>query len=103
MGFFALELAAPTMKARTASTIVVKFAKLPEDRNRLSYTVATTGEGSQSARKSCDARLSECTVAGLLPGRLYSITVASCIKGVLPSVCSVASNVTTIRTLPQGT
>ncbi len=90
------------MKARTASTIVVRFAKLPEDRNRLSYTVAATGEGSQSAQKSCDARLSECTVAGLLPGRLYGITVTSCIKGVLPAVCSVASNVTKIRALPHG-
>ncbi len=90
------------MKERTHSTIKVGFKKLAEDvENKLSYFVEVAGDGSESAEKSCDGGLSECTVSRLSPGRAYDITVKSCIATAL-QVCSDASDVSTFKTLAQG-
>ncbi len=89
------------MKQRTDSTITVGFKKLAEDvEDKLSYFVEVAGDGSESAQESCDGRLSECTVSRLSPGRAYDITVKSCIAAAL-EVCSDASDVSKIKTLPQ--
>ncbi len=90
------------MKGRTDSSITVGFVKLPEDNgNTLSYSVQVTGPSAGHTESNCNAASSECTIPRLLPGRTYDISVTSCITA-SSTVCSVASNVAKIATLPKG-
>ncbi len=90
------------MKARTDSSITVKFVKITEGTSPLTYSVNVTGHGSLNVHRNCDDQASECTVSNLSPGRPYDITVMSCITGTTPIVCSDASDAATIKTLPKG-
>ncbi len=90
------------MKARTDSSITVKFVKITEGTSPLTYSVNVTGHGSLTAHKNCDDQESECTASNLSPGRPYDITVMSCITGTTPIICSDASNAATVKTLPKG-
>ncbi len=90
------------MKERTHSTITVGFEKLAKNvNNKLSYSIEVNGDGSGNVQKSCDGSTKECTIANLLPGRPYGITVKSCIVAA-PGVCSIPSNEATIKPLPNG-
>ncbi len=82
--------------------MTVGFVKISEGTDPLFYKVDVTGDGSQGAQKECTGSLSECTVSNLSPGRSYGITVTACITGTSPVVCSDASDVTTLKTTPQG-
>ncbi len=90
------------MKSRTDISITVGFVKISKGTNQLTYKEGVTGDGSQGAQQECNDNLSECTVSNLSPGRPYGITVTSCITGTSPPVCSDASDMTTVKTTPQG-
>ncbi len=90
------------MKARTDSSITVKFTKIAEGTSPLTYSVNVTGHGSLTSHKNCGGTIDECTLSNLSPGRPFDITVMSCITGTTPIVCSDASTAATIKTLPKG-
>ncbi len=90
------------MNTRTDGSIIINFAKLSEDTgNNLSYFVEVTGAGSEGAQNNCEVGTSTCTVTQLSPGLTYDISVKSCIEA-SPLICSVASEVAKIKTLPKG-
>ncbi len=100
--FFVQELAKPSLKSRTDTSIAVTFVPLREGTNPLSYFVDITGTGAPTASLPCEPNANECRVSHLSPGQEYAITIKSCITQIPSTVCSDASDAATIKTLPKG-
>ncbi len=96
---FMIEVAGLTLKSRSASSIVVTFDKLSEDKGRLTYKVDVSGYAANNAKKKCS--VTSCTVTGLSSGRAYSLSVTACFKSDT-GVCGDASPKLLIYTLPKG-
>ncbi len=98
---FFKELAKPTMKIRTDTSVTVKFVKIAEGNKPLSYFVHATGLYATWDSVPCDSNAEECRVPHLSPAEDYVISVKACITGIPSTACSDASDGATIHTLPR--
>ncbi len=91
---------APSLNARTDSSITVSVSKPGGNEQDLIYKFTVTGDGvTGSTEQSCTG--TTCTASGLKPGRPYRISVRACIKA-QQARCGDFSPAATISTVPQG-